>query len=383
MPEFSTHPPSPRRLVAGTMTGTSIDGDLDAALVVIEGRGISMRAAVVATRSWPLGALADDLRRVAAQEPMSAGALAQIARRFGESHADALAALCSDAGVEPDLVVLHGQTVFHAPPTTWQLLDPWPVAARLRCRVRYDLRGANVASGGQGAPITPLADFVLLGDDAAASVVINLGGFANATYVPVRGDGVEAIRGFDACACNHLLDRVARDRLGRGFDADGAAASAGHADHAMVESSAAALAAPRDAHRSRRSLGTGDEAARLVERTASLSPSDACRTVTDAVARAIVRVIQSEIGVRAARSARWILAGGSARNAALREAIARESSTEVRTTMESHGVPVHMREAAEIAVLGALADDGVRYSLAAVTGAASLVPEGAVLAGPR
>ncbi|MCE2881225.1 MAG: anhydro-N-acetylmuramic acid kinase [Planctomycetaceae bacterium] len=383
MPEFSTHPPSPRRLVAGTMTGTSIDGDLDAALVAIDGRGISMRAEVVATRSWPLGSLADDLRRVAAQELMSAGDMARIARRFGEAHADALLALASDAGVEPDLVVLHGQTVFHAPPTTWQLLDPWPVAARLRCRVRYDLRGANVASGGQGAPITPLADFVLFGADAAASVVINLGGFANATLVPTRREGIDAIRGFDACACNHLLDRVASERLGSRFDADGAAARAGTADSAIVEEIAGALAPPHAKRAQRRSLGTGDEAARLTARTERLAAADACRTVADAVARAIVRVVRDEAADDGRLPPRILLAGGSARHTALRAAIARESGAEVLTTMESHGVPVHMREAAEIAILGALADDGVRYSLPAVTGAASLVPESAVAGGPR
>ncbi|MFM1867622.1 MAG: Anhydro-N-acetylmuramic acid kinase [Planctomycetota bacterium] len=376
------HPPprERRRFVVGTMTGTSIDGDLDAALVEITGSGIAMRTEFVVGHSHPLGDLAADLRRVASQEPLAASAIARIARAFGEAHADALSELCSRAGVSPDLAVLHGQTIFHAPPLTWQLLDPWPVATRLQCRVRYDLRSANTASGGQGAPITPLADFVLFGSTEDL-IVMNLGGFINATLVPSRERGIEAIRGFDVCACNHLLDRVARTRLGTAFDKDGEAARRGIVHESISRDISHAIAPElADDHRrdsiARRSLGTGDEAARLVELTSHLSPSDACRTVADAIADAAVRVILPE-SVHA--PARILLAGGSARNQALRAAIAHRTRLPVQTTAESHGIPIHMREAAEIAILGALADDGVRYALPQVTGTASHVMDSAVI----
>lgn len=376
MPDRARHPEERPRLVVGTMTGTSIDGDLDAALVSVHGRGLHMRARVEATGSWPLGAVADDLRRVAAQEPLPAREFARIARAFGDVHAQALGELCSNAGVQPDLAVLHGQTVFHAPPLTWQLIDPWPTAARLGCRVRYDLRSANAVSGGQGAPITPLADFVLFAGGLGSTLVMNLGGFINVTLVPRRVDGVGAIRGFDVCACNHLLDRVARTRLGTPFDRDGAAAARGTADAALMRGISEAIAPPLAPGAARRSLGTGDEAARLVERTAALAPDDACRTVVEAIADAAMRVIESELG---APSADIRIAGGSARHRALQDALARRSRATVRTTDESDGIPVQMREAVEIAILGALADDGVRYSLPQVTGATSVVPESAVL----
>ena len=381
MPTRDAHPDPTVRFVAGTMTGTSIDGELDAALVEIRGSGIGMAARFVAGRSHPLGALADDLRRVARQEPIAAAELARLARSFGEAHAQALASLCDDAGVQPDLAVLHGQTVFHAPPLTWQLLDPWPVAVRLRCRVRYDLRGANVASGGQGAPITPLADFILLGSDRDASVVMNLGGFINATLVPTRSGGAEAIRGFDVCACNHLLDRVARSRLQAAFDRDGAAAERGRCCEAIAREISLGIAPEAAGRHFRRSLGTGDEAARLVERTAALSPDDACRTVVEAIADAAVRVVEAETPRSAAQLPlrRILVAGGSARNGALLSALARRAGVPIATTEQSHGVPVQMREAAEIAILGALADDGVRFSLPQVTGALSSVPESALL----
>ena len=355
------------------MTGTSIDGELDAALVEVRGTGLGLEARPVAVISWPLGALADDLRRVAAQEPMPASELARIARAFGETHADAVAELCGDAGVAPDLVALHGQTVFHAPPLSWQLIDPWPVAARLGCRVRYDLRGANLASGGQGAPITPLADFVLFADDAGAQTILNLGGFINATLLPRRARGVDAIRGFDVCACNHLLDRVARARLGARFDGDGAAAARGRADEALVGRIADAIA-PRERDGGNRSLGTGDEATRLVDLTAALAADDACRTICEAIAAAVARVLAGREGAE-----RLVVAGGSARNRALVEALGRRTGATVATTESAYGIPVGMREAVEMAVLGALADDGVGYCLPAVTGAASSAVDSALI----
>ena len=380
MQEFHPPPRESRRFVAGTMTGTSIDGDLDAALIEVIGSGLAMRARFVVGHSHALGDLATDLRRIAAQELLAASDIAQIARAFGEAHADALAELSAIAGIEPDLTVLHGQTVFHAPPLTWQLLDPWPVATRLHCRVRYDLRGANVSSGGQGAPITPLADFVLFGG-TEDTIVMNLGGFINATLVPARTRGVDAIRGFDVCACNHLLDSVARSRLGAAFDHNGEAALRGVVDESLSRQISEAIApaeakGERGAQTSRRSLGTGDEAARLVDLTKALSPSDACRTVVDAIADAALRVIAFDASVRPTRI---LLAGGSARNRALRAAIALRTDVSVQTTAESHAIPVHMREAAEIAILGALADDGVCFTLPQVTGAASRAIDSALI----
>jgi 1,6-anhydro-N-acetylmuramate kinase len=373
------------------MTGTSIDGDIDVALVAVHGHGLDMRAPLVHWRSLDLGPVADALRLLAREERMTAREIAETARRFGERHADALEVLLSEANARADLAVLHGQTVYHAPPSTWQLIDPWPVAVRLGCAVRYDLRGASVASGGEGAPITPLADFILFADDTGRKTVLNLGGFANATLLPRRSDGPDTIEGLDLCACNHLLDRVARTRLGRGFDEDGRAAARGAPDHARADEILRALDAIAErasaavsgntpssgATRARhRSLGTGDEAAAAVSVTDDLSAEDACATVTDALARAIARRLEAA-GHLSGQTI--VLAGGGARHRVLREAIARHARSPVETSLEHAGVPVSMREAAAMAVLGALADDGVRFSLPAVVGAASRVPESALI----
>lgn len=366
-PSAGASDPAPR-FVVGTMTGTSIDGDLDAAVVSIHGHGLEMRAPLVLGRSFPLGTVADDLRRIAAQGAMNAREFASIAHAFGECHAHAVESLCDEAGVKPDLAVLHGQTVFHAPPLSWQLIDPWPVAARLGCAVRYDLRGANIASGGQGAPITPLADFILFADEAMPKTILNLGGFANATLLPPRASGTDGIRGFDACACNHLLDRVARTRLGRPFDEDGRRAAHGTPDPALAAAIAESIAPSVRSAANTRSLGTGDEAASAVDLTADLSPQDACATVTEGLALALAaRLLAAghEVG------STIVVAGGSARHRLLRERLAQHASSPVETSEEHTGIPVAMREAACMAVLGALADDGLRFTLPQVTGATS------------
>jgi 1,6-anhydro-N-acetylmuramate kinase len=368
-------PDSKPRFVVGTMTGTSIDGDIDVALVSVHGHGLAMQAPLVLCRSFPLGTIASDLRRIAAQEAMHAREFARIALAFGEAHASSIAAVCEQAGVKPDLAVLHGQTVFHAPPLSWQLLDPWPVAARLGCAVRYDLRGANIASGGQGAPITPLADFILFADAAKPKTILNLGGFANATLLPARAAGAEGIRGLDLCTCNHVLDRVAHTRLGRAFDEDGRAAAKGTPDLDIAREIAARLRSDPSAQAGRpRSLGTGDEAASLVGLTVDLGPFDACATVVEGLALALaarLHAVGHQIGGTV------VVAGGSARHRILRERLAEHASSRVETSDEHTGIPVVMREAAGMAVLGALAEDGLRFTLPQVTGATSRVLDSA------
>ena len=176
----------PHRLAAGCMTGTSLDA-LDAALVSVAGHGLEMKATFLRGRTFPLGPLARRLRALAEQEPRRAGEIAVLARDFALFHLDALRRLCCEKPRgfrRPDLVCIHGQTVFHAPPVSWQLLNPAPIAYGLKTPVVYDLRAADLACGGQGAPLTPLADWVLYGSVAEPRVIVTLGGFCNLTRLP-------------------------------------------------------------------------------------------------------------------------------------------------------------------------------------------------------
>jgi len=176
------------RLAIGTMTGTSIDG-LDIALVRAIGTGTSMRVELERSASFSLGPLALGLRNLAEGRSATASEIARLALAFGQLHADAIIELASDELPEIDLICAHGQTVFHSPPASWQLLNPHPIAVRTGVPVVFDLRQADLALGGQGAPITPITDPMLFPDVPTPFAVINLGGFCNVTLV--RNDGIE------------------------------------------------------------------------------------------------------------------------------------------------------------------------------------------------
>lgn len=360
--------PTPARYVIGCMTGTSIDG-LDVALMRVEGRGLDLRPRLVGFLSRPLGALAPPLRALAEQQPMTAGDITRLARDFSVAHADAAAALLAEHHLAAaDLIAVHGQTVFHAPPLSWQLFNPAPLAAALGCPVIHDLRAADLAGGGQGAPITPLADFLLFGHEHEARAVVNLGGYCNITMLPAGPRTREAtlcIRGFDLCACNHLLDGIARKLLHQPFDTGGAAALSGVAHTEALEDLSGVLASQRRSAAGRaRSLGTGDELAEWVSRfRARVSPADLAATACEGLGQFIARALTD--GAEAPD--RILLAGGGVKNAALVRSITDWSSARVEKT-DAHGLPAQAREAAEIGVLGALAYDGEPITLSAVTG---------------
>ncbi len=347
------------------MTGTSLDG-LDVSAVRAEGTGLEMRVKVVASLSRPLEGLSAPLRRLAGGEPMPAAQIAAAASELGELHARAVADLCEQVGV-PVLVAAHGQTVFHRPPLSWQLLNPWPIARRNRCPVVHDLRGADLAAGGQGAPITPLADWVMFRSAHEGRAVVNLGGFCNLTILP-RGAGPERVRGKDVCACNHLLDGAARIALGIDFDPGGENAAASLANQHAADELARLLGAQAGAGRS---LGTGDESqAWLTRYRTELGPQELLATCVEGVARTIAA---SARGAEGPGVDRVILAGGGALNQTLARAIVRHCGGEGGTS-ESFGVPVAYREAAQMAVLGLLCLDRVPITLPGVTGVASPAP---------
>jgi 1,6-anhydro-N-acetylmuramate kinase len=340
------------RLVAGCMTGTSIDS-LDAALLEISGRGLDMRVEWRGAVTRELGDLKPRLRALADQQPMTAAEIAALAHDFALLHGESLKGLCN--GRTPDLVCIHGQTVYHKPPLSWQLFQPAPVAHALRCPVVYDLRAADLAAGGQGAPITPIADLILYGSPTGARAVVNLGGFCNITHLPARADASPGdIGGGDLCACNQLLDALSRATTGEPYDDGGRLASRGRPVAAALDRLVRLLSQQRCAGRS---LGTGDELHAWIQSVRhELSPENAGATACEALGA----VIAPQLGAPA------ILAGGGVKNAALLASIRRHARHEVMLS-DDHGIPATYREAACFAILGALCHDRVPITLPKVT----------------
>lgn len=356
------------RLIAGCMTGTSLDG-LDAALIAIEGHGLAMSARFIRAVSRPLGVIAEPLRRLADQQPMTAGDIARASRDFALLHADALRELAGSDKL--DLACIHGQTVFHAPPLSWQLFNPFPIARAVTCPIVYDLRSADIAAGGQGAPITPIADYILFGVEPRT--IINLGGFCNVTqlnHLDPRDmdwngheDAVQYIKAGDVCSCNQLLDGLARLRLNAPFDPDGENAMKGIWNQPAFDQLRAMLT-DQVAHR--RSLGTGDELLGRLQQFSAVRTADLLRAACEAIADVVLEHW----------SGQPILAGGGVKNRALIRAFRDRAQTQGRRLHISDdlGIPASHREAICFAVLGALCQDRTPITLAQVTGVPAPAP---------
>jgi len=358
------------------MSGTSLDA-VDVALVKVTGRGLAMLATYIAMHTQPLDDLRPTLLAFARGEPAPASAFVAAARRLGEIHAGACAQLvenCLPKDAALHSVVAHGQTIVHLPDQrlSWQLFDPWPIARQLNVPVRYDLRQADLIAAGQGAPITPLSDWMFFRPTSGVRVIVNLGGVCNLTTLTPDW---RQTAGADVSPCNLLLD-AAYQRLNPAerYDRDGELASTGIADPAAVDIVRKAIDA---ATANQQSLGREQYGASWIDgilaslRANERSPADILAAVVRAAGLAIASAIHNAIdSASAAPAAEVYLAGGGARHPLLRDTITNAVTADVKVgPIETFGMPAEAREAAGFAVLGALCDDGVPITLPAVTGA--------------
>ena len=174
---------------------------------------------------------------------MPAALWLELAEAITEVQAEA--ALACDPDAKAELIGCHGQTVWHRPPargargTSWQMLQAPLLAHRLQRPVVHDFRAADLALGGQGAPLVPRADAALLGSTQGWRALLNLGGIANLTLIPpcTGADRDATVLGWDCGPANSLID-LAVDRFSAGrelFDRDGARAAAGCCDEKALQ----------------------------------------------------------------------------------------------------------------------------------------------------
>jgi anhydro-N-acetylmuramic acid kinase len=207
-------------LVLGMMSGTSADG-IDVALARISGAPPYLQAKLLGhiSAKFP-AALRKEILRVAEQDPITAGELSQLNFRLGKVFADAALSACRHFRVSPSKIVLvgsHGQTIFHqgrpAPyfgaltASTLQIGEPSVIAARTGITTVGDFRPADIALGGQGAPLVPYADYLLYRHEELGRVSLNLGGIANVTVLP-RACKPNQVFAFDTGPANMLIDAL-------------------------------------------------------------------------------------------------------------------------------------------------------------------------------
>lgn len=208
-------------LAVGLMSGTSLDG-VDAALVRMSSDADLFDLELVAFVSMPYpDELRDALRDMAFGEQCTAEDVAVLHTSVAVAFAGAFHDVCRQAGVEVkavDFIGSHGQTVAHAPPIrggdtliagTLQLGPPGMIASLTGVTTVGDFRGADIALGGQGAPLAPYVDFLARKSKTEDRIILNIGGIANLTYLP-KACSLEEVLAFDTGPGNMVIDELYR-----------------------------------------------------------------------------------------------------------------------------------------------------------------------------
>ncbi|MGZ8493171.1 MAG: anhydro-N-acetylmuramic acid kinase [Gemmatirosa sp.] len=318
----------------GLMSGTSTDGisaaaarfHPDGATLGVELLGFVQRAYDAPQRA----------RLLAAMEQGSAREYCMLGADLGGWLADAAAGLLAECGVaraDVRAVATHGQTLWHEPGhSTWQAGESAVIAERLGVDVVSDFRVRDVAAGGQGAPLVPIADALLFAAPAHWRALQNLGGIGNVTVVPPAGGAspTDGVRAFDTGPGVAVIDAVARRvRPELPFDVDGRLARAGTAVRAVVD---ALLAEPYFSAPPPKSTGrelfSAQYTTRLIDACraadASVSDGDLVATAVSLTARSVADAYARFLPEPAREV---LLSGGGARNPVLVESIARELAT--------------------------------------------------------
>lgn len=290
--------------VIGLMSGTSLDG-VDAALIETDGETVFARGPSLSLPYDP--DLRADLRRLLDVAPGLApddSRLRDAETRLTLRHVDAVKALNAPA----DMLGFHGQTILHRPGErrTWQIGDAALLARETGTKVAYDFRTADVAAGGQGAPLVPAYHLALAAGLPQPLVVLNIGGVANLTWI----DG-STLLAWDSGPGNALLDDFCARHTGVPMDQDGRLALAGTPDEAVVT---ALLAHPFFAAPAPKSLDRQDFAHALAA-VAHLSVPDGAATLAKFTARAVAATPLP------AAPRRVLVTGGGRRNPAIMAAL--------------------------------------------------------------
>jgi anhydro-N-acetylmuramic acid kinase len=295
--------------VIGLMSGTSLDG-VDAAWLDTDGEQI---AAFGPSLTLPYDAdLRRDLRMILDLAPTltsSDARLISAVDRLTGYHIRAVKAL----GQAADIIGFHGQTILHQPRhrRTWQVGDAARLARETGMPVAHDFRSADVAAGGQGAPLVPVFHAALAANLAKPLAVLNIGGVANVTFIG-RDGGLLAL---DTGPGNGPLDDWCVAHIGQPFDNNGALARAGRVDQAVL---ARLLADPYFAAHAPKSLDRLDFGQALAASGVNrLSASDGAATLTAFTVRSVAAAMFPE------PPARWLVCGGGRHNPVLMDGLRR------------------------------------------------------------
>jgi anhydro-N-acetylmuramic acid kinase len=363
--------------VAGIMSGTSADG-INVAVVRLEGRGLRTRLRLLAQHEYPYPARV----RRAVLDAMNArrASVAELARLnflLPELYAEAVQQTLRETGLTCELVGCHGQTLYHQSEparylgrrlsATWQTGDGSVLAARLGVPVVSDFRPADMAAGGQGAPLVPYLDYLLFRHPRRGRIVQNIGGIANLTAIPA-GAKPEQVIAFDTGPGNMVIDALAQQLFRKPFDRDGTLAGRGNVnDRLLAELLRQRFFRRRPPKTAGREQFGREFSADLLRRCRGMSKHDVLATATALTAESIaasVRVLLAGppasqmsglpgCSSQPARFHDFFVSGGGARNKTLMRILAdRLDALGLRqATTDEQGLPSEAKEAVAFAVL--------------------------------
>ncbi|AJY77747.1 anhydro-N-acetylmuramic acid kinase [Paenibacillus beijingensis] len=372
--------------VAGIMSGTSLDG-IDVAIVRIEGSGLASRVQLLHYDSVPLASdLRERLKELCTIEQSSVALVCGMNVYMAERFAEAALAAVERSGLtmdDIDLVSSHGQTVWHIPEadaadpylvrSTLQIGDISVLAKRTGKPVVGDFRPADMAVGGQGAPLVPYGDLILFRDPLKGRLLQNIGGIGNCTaLIPNAQPG--DVFAFDTGPGNMVIDQTVY-LLSEGrfaYDDGGKWAAAGTPDEALVAELMAhpyfTLAPPKSTGREVFGKSyTAEFVGRARQR--GLADADIVATATAFTAESIAEGYRRFVFPRC-RIDEVIVSGGGARNKALLRMIAQRLPEQRTMTSGSLGIDDDAKEAVIFALLGNDFMHGICNNLPSATGAA-------------
>ena len=371
----------------GLMSGTSADS-IDAACVRFAGAPPRLDWELLSFITLPMTAeLRQEIFAAFRPETGTVDKLCQLNFTLGEWFAKASLEAVRAAGLTPeqvDFIGSHGQTVWHIPPnsgegvaSTLQLGNPAVIAERTGITVVSDFRSRDMAAGGQGAPLVPFVDNLLLSHETLSRAVQNIGGIGNVTWLPAGGQG-EAF-GFDTGPGNMLLDRAA-EVLTEGrlrCDMDGKMAFAGTVQERflqkwMAEEPYFTRKPPKSTGRELFGVQRCDV---YLKEMAGCAKEDILATLTAFTARSTAEAYKNFLP---ALPDEVLLCGGGARNPAIAAMLQKELPASRIGRTEDAGLPGDSKEAVAFAVLGYETMNRRPGNLPAATGAAGPVILGSI-----
>ena len=353
-------------IVAGVMSGTSADG-INVALVRIQGRGFRSRLELLAHYQFPYP---DNVRRTVLST-MNAGSarvadLSRLNFLLGELYSEAVRAAQRRARLECELVGCHGQTLYHQGnpalflgrrvACTWQTGEAAIMAAKLGVPVVSDFRPADMAAGGQGAPLVPFLDYVLYRHRRYGRIVQNLGGIGNLTAIPPRALP-ENLVAFDTGPGNMVIDAVTEYLFDRPYDRNGRLAARGEPIERVIQQLLRnpffRQKPPKTAGREQFGREFVHEFLRLCRRAdendiVSTATALTARSIGIAVRRFVLPLVDPPLRFR-----EFVVSGGGTKNTTLMGMIREDLAPlkmRVRTSDE-FGLPTEAKEAVAFALL--------------------------------